>query len=197
MPKNLHVDRLPFRMADFDLQRPFERDWPGEKHLFPKAIDRDFAATVYAARRYPSQRMCYARFQNAINRRSRGVHLTRHSQGNNASALDARKGDTMTAPATKSTLADAQRAAPAVASIASVMGSNRTSIARSASHDNDSHVVPLWKRAIDVTCIVMVSPVLLPVMISIGLMIKILSRGPVVFQQQRIGHRGKIGRAHV
>jgi len=54
-----------------------------------------------------------------------------------------------------------------------------------------NHSLPLWKRALDIACVVTALPVLLPVMIVIGLLIKMLSSGSAVFRQERIGHRGK------
>lgn len=54
-----------------------------------------------------------------------------------------------------------------------------------------SHSVPLWKRTLDIACIAMALPVLLPVMILIGLLIKVVSDGPAVFRQERVGHLGK------
>jgi exopolysaccharide production protein ExoY len=73
----------------------------------------------------------------------------------------------------------------------STTNSSRGSVARSESHVNGIHSVPMWKRILDITCIVMALPVLVPVMIMIGLFIKVLSDGPAVFRQERIGHRGK------
>jgi exopolysaccharide production protein ExoY len=74
---------------------------------------------------------------------------------------------------------------------ASTMNSRSGSVAHSESYVNEGPSVPLWKRVLDIACIVMALPVLLPVMIVIGLAITVLSDGPVVFRQKRIGHRGK------
>jgi lipopolysaccharide/colanic/teichoic acid biosynthesis glycosyltransferase len=51
--------------------------------------------------------------------------------------------------------------------------------------------VPRWKRVLDVVCIALASPIILPVGLLIALMIKIVSRGPVFFYQERVGHLGK------
>jgi len=51
--------------------------------------------------------------------------------------------------------------------------------------------VPLWKRSLDVGLIVLTVPLWLPVMAGLGAMIKILSPGPVLFQQERIGLGGR------
>lgn len=72
----------------------------------------------------------------------------------------------------------------------STMNSNRGSVAHAESSVNESRSVPLWKRILDIACIVMALPVLLPVMIVIALLIKVLSDGPAVFRQERIGRRG-------
>jgi lipopolysaccharide/colanic/teichoic acid biosynthesis glycosyltransferase len=51
--------------------------------------------------------------------------------------------------------------------------------------------VPRWKRVLDVTLIVLASPVLIPLMLGIAVMIKLCSRGPVLFRQERIGYLGQ------
>ena len=50
--------------------------------------------------------------------------------------------------------------------------------------------MPAWKRALDAAFIVFLSPVLLPVYALIALWIKILSPGPILFRQVRVGYRG-------
>ena len=51
--------------------------------------------------------------------------------------------------------------------------------------------VPVWKRALDLVIITVLLPVIVPVMAMIALTIKIVSRGPVFFRQDRIGFLGK------
>jgi len=51
--------------------------------------------------------------------------------------------------------------------------------------------VPLWKRALDVICVAWASPVLIPVFVLIGFVIKSVSPGPMFFLQERIGYRGR------
>jgi lipopolysaccharide/colanic/teichoic acid biosynthesis glycosyltransferase len=51
--------------------------------------------------------------------------------------------------------------------------------------------IPKWKRALDVTLILLVMPFLLPVALVIVLIIRLTSKGPVLFQQERVGYRGK------
>lgn len=49
---------------------------------------------------------------------------------------------------------------------------------------------PAWKRSLDMTCIVLASPVWVPLMLLLMLMIKSVSRGPVFFWQERVGLGG-------
>jgi len=51
--------------------------------------------------------------------------------------------------------------------------------------------IPSWKRILDVTCILLTSPLWLPVVLVIALWIKIVSPGPILFRQERVGYRGK------
>jgi lipopolysaccharide/colanic/teichoic acid biosynthesis glycosyltransferase len=51
--------------------------------------------------------------------------------------------------------------------------------------------VPQWKRALDVTVVLLSMPLTLPVITLIALAIKIVSRGPILFRQERIGLTGK------
>jgi lipopolysaccharide/colanic/teichoic acid biosynthesis glycosyltransferase len=51
--------------------------------------------------------------------------------------------------------------------------------------------LPAWKRALDLCSVILALPFLLPAFLIIALVIKLLSRGPVFFRQERIGHHGK------
>jgi lipopolysaccharide/colanic/teichoic acid biosynthesis glycosyltransferase len=51
--------------------------------------------------------------------------------------------------------------------------------------------IPIWKRTLDILFILAVLPVLVPLISLIALGIRIVSRGPVLFRQERIGYRGK------
>ena len=51
--------------------------------------------------------------------------------------------------------------------------------------------VPRWKRVLDVLIILAVLPVLLPLMLTLALMIWLVSDGPILFRQQRVGYRGR------
>jgi exopolysaccharide production protein ExoY len=50
---------------------------------------------------------------------------------------------------------------------------------------------PLWKRVLDVICILLSLPLWLPIVIFVTLWIKIASPGPVFFRQERVGYRGR------
>jgi lipopolysaccharide/colanic/teichoic acid biosynthesis glycosyltransferase len=50
--------------------------------------------------------------------------------------------------------------------------------------------IPSWKRAVDLTCIALATPVILPVGLLIALIVKIASPGPVFFYQERVGYLG-------
>jgi len=49
--------------------------------------------------------------------------------------------------------------------------------------------VPLWKRILDLTCIVLTLPVWLPLLLLVMLWIKAVSPGPIFYRQERVGYR--------
>jgi lipopolysaccharide/colanic/teichoic acid biosynthesis glycosyltransferase len=51
--------------------------------------------------------------------------------------------------------------------------------------------LPIWKRALDVTMILLVLPGLLLVGACVALIVKLGSPGPVLFRQKRVGHKGR------
>jgi lipopolysaccharide/colanic/teichoic acid biosynthesis glycosyltransferase len=51
--------------------------------------------------------------------------------------------------------------------------------------------LPLWKRVLDITCIVVALPALVPLGLIIAAFIKLVSPGPAFFRQQRVGSLGK------
>jgi exopolysaccharide production protein ExoY len=97
----------------------------------------------------------------------------------------------MIAPVIESAPAKAEAPPPATPGRVSIMNPRRGSVAHSESYVNECYSVPFWKRILDIACIVMALPVLLPVMIVVALLITVLSDGPAVFRQKRIGHRSK------
>ena len=50
---------------------------------------------------------------------------------------------------------------------------------------------PLWKRILDITCVMLALPVIVPVGVLIAAFIKLVSPGPAFFRQQRVGTFGK------
>ena len=55
---------------------------------------------------------------------------------------------------------------------------------------SEVHNSPAWKRAVDIGFIIAAAPVALPLMGVIALYIKCVSRGDVVFKQERVGYKG-------
>jgi lipopolysaccharide/colanic/teichoic acid biosynthesis glycosyltransferase len=53
-----------------------------------------------------------------------------------------------------------------------------------------SEEIPLWKRVLDVTCILLSMPFWLPVVVLVALWVKVVSPGPIFFKQERVGYRG-------
>ena len=51
--------------------------------------------------------------------------------------------------------------------------------------------VPHWKRALDASLIILAAPAWVPLMVGIGAGIKLLSPGPALFRQERVGFRGQ------
>ena len=51
--------------------------------------------------------------------------------------------------------------------------------------------VPRWKRALDVTCVLLTMPLWMPVWIAIAIAVKLVSPGPTLFRQKRVGHMGR------
>jgi exopolysaccharide production protein ExoY len=51
--------------------------------------------------------------------------------------------------------------------------------------------LPRWKRMLDIGFILLSLPVLLPLMMLIAVIIRMVSAGPILFQQERVGYRGR------
>ena len=54
-----------------------------------------------------------------------------------------------------------------------------------------SNGLPAWKRGFDFFILLVTSPVWLPIGVGVALAIKIGSRGPIFFRQERVGYRGR------
>lgn len=52
--------------------------------------------------------------------------------------------------------------------------------------------VPAWKRVLDVMLVLASLPVSIPLIIAVALWIRLVSRGPALFRQERIGHGERI-----
>ena len=63
--------------------------------------------------------------------------------------------------------------------------------ARTVSRTVVREKMPASKRALDLACIFLALPVLVPAMALLAVLIKCVSRGPVLFRQDRIGHDGR------
>jgi lipopolysaccharide/colanic/teichoic acid biosynthesis glycosyltransferase len=48
--------------------------------------------------------------------------------------------------------------------------------------------VPRWKRALDLTCIALTAPAWLPLMVMVMILIRITSKGPIFYRQERVGY---------
>jgi lipopolysaccharide/colanic/teichoic acid biosynthesis glycosyltransferase len=57
--------------------------------------------------------------------------------------------------------------------------------------ETDRTAVPAWKRALDLACLLIAVPSLLPLMTIIAALIKITSKGSVLYKQERVGLFGR------
>jgi lipopolysaccharide/colanic/teichoic acid biosynthesis glycosyltransferase len=67
---------------------------------------------------------------------------------------------------------------------------NFISLGQATTQNSSNARVPLWKRSLDVTLILLTLPIWLVVMLVLAAWIKIVSPGPVFFRQDRVGFRG-------
>src|SRR2546421_16544 len=51
--------------------------------------------------------------------------------------------------------------------------------------------LPGWKRTLDLGAIALALPIAGPALLLIALAIKLVSRGPIIFRQERIGYLGR------
>ena len=54
-----------------------------------------------------------------------------------------------------------------------------------------SHIMPFWKRSIDIICALLAMPVLGVCALFMAIVTKLVSPGPILFQQERIGFQGR------
>jgi exopolysaccharide production protein ExoY len=57
--------------------------------------------------------------------------------------------------------------------------------------DSTRSGIPAWKRFLDFLVLLFGLPAVVPLMLLIAIIIKLVSRGPVFFRQERIGYKGK------
>jgi lipopolysaccharide/colanic/teichoic acid biosynthesis glycosyltransferase len=57
--------------------------------------------------------------------------------------------------------------------------------------NNNNMAMPTWKRTLDVVAILLTLPCALPVAVVIAIVIRSTSAGPILFQQERVGYRGR------
>ncbi len=51
--------------------------------------------------------------------------------------------------------------------------------------------VPRWKRLLDVSVVILATPILLPLMAAVAILVRIFSEGPILFRQERVGYLGQ------
>ena len=51
--------------------------------------------------------------------------------------------------------------------------------------------VPRWKRRLDVVFILLILPLVLPLAVLVAALIRMVSKGPVLFRQERVGYLGR------
>ncbi len=54
-----------------------------------------------------------------------------------------------------------------------------------------SFIMPFWKRSLDITCALIAMPVLGICALIMAIVTKLVSPGPVLFKQERIGYQGR------
>ena len=56
--------------------------------------------------------------------------------------------------------------------------------------NSENNALPRWKRALDLAAILLAMPLILPLAVVIGVLIRLVSTGPILFKQERVGYRG-------
>lgn len=72
-----------------------------------------------------------------------------------------------------------------------VIGEGSNAIWQRAEGSHATLAIPAWKRPLDILCVMAASPVWLPLMGLIAIGIKLFSKGPILFRQERIGYMGR------
>ena len=73
----------------------------------------------------------------------------------------------------------------------SIGGSDAHCTSPAAALTVNSARVPLWKRLLDISCVLIALPIMLPLLVLIAVFIKVSSKGPVLFKQERVGLFGR------
>jgi exopolysaccharide production protein ExoY len=55
----------------------------------------------------------------------------------------------------------------------------------------DKTLFPLWKRVLDIGLIALTLPLLIPLVLLLAAVIRIVSKGPILFKQERVGRGGQ------
>ena len=78
---------------------------------------------------------------------------------------------------------------PGTSSLSTYRGNPRISAKTDAIEVRDE--IPWWKRWLDLTCILVSLPLWFVVLIVVSIWIKLVSPGPLLFRQERVGYRGR------
>jgi exopolysaccharide production protein ExoY len=78
---------------------------------------------------------------------------------------------------------------PGTSSLSTCRGNSRPSI--ETEERGILNEIPRWKRLLDVACILLSLPLWLAVIIVVSVWIKLVSPGPVLFRQERVGYKGR------
>lgn len=54
----------------------------------------------------------------------------------------------------------------------------------------DPPTIPIWKRLVDLSCCLIALPLLFLVTVLMAILLRLKSRGPILFKQERIGYKG-------
>lgn len=85
----------------------------------------------------------------------------------------------------------AHRSAPFPSVAAADSETKARKLPREAGRELSASAPLVWKRCLDIFCVLVSLPVTLPLMAVIALWVRCVSRGPALFRQERIGRNGK------